>query len=220
VIPSFAVGRAQLILYYLRELKLQNQIPDIPIVVDSPMAQNATDIYQANPDDYDEEALGVLKEGNQPFMPNKLFFSKSREDSKRLNQIDEPTIIISASGMLSGGRILHHLHHRISSPKNSIVFVGYQPAGGRGAWILSGADSLRVFKDEIPIRAQIAEIAGLSAHADQSELIRWCESCNGTPGKVALVHGEDESRATLKEKLEEKFNWKPLIPGYREELEV
>jgi len=218
VIPSFAVGRAQLILFYLRELKEQGKIPDIPIVIDSPLAEGATEIYRKNPKDYDEEALGILDKGRKPFEPSKLFYAQTRADSIKLNQIDEPIVIISASGMLSGGRILHHLHQRISSPKNSIVFVGYQPAGGRGAWILSGADSLRLFQEEVPIRAKIEEIAGLSAHADQSELIQWCQASSGTPGRVALVHGEDDSRETLAAKLREKLNWQVTLPGYQETL--
>jgi metallo-beta-lactamase family protein len=132
VIPSFAVGRAQQLLYFLRELKEKRLIPDIPIIVDSPMATDATSIYVNYKQDYDTPALKLLERGIQPFLPSKLRFIKSTEESKQLNSINQAMIIISASGMLSGGRILHHLFHRLSSPLNTVLFVGYQPDGSRG----------------------------------------------------------------------------------------
>ncbi|MCB0329103.1 MAG: MBL fold metallo-hydrolase [Bdellovibrionales bacterium] len=220
VIPSFAVGRAQLLLYYIRELKEQKLIPDIPVIIDSPMASSATEIYSENSGDYDEEALGVKKEGRDPFAPRKLYFTTSSDESKKLNGITDPMIIISASGMLSGGRILHHLKHRISSPNNTVLFVGFQPPGGRGDWILNGAKTLRLLGDELPIRARIESISGLSAHGDRGELLRWCESSKGTPGKVAVVHGEPESAKAFAETLQEKFDWKARPAKYRETMDV
>ena len=220
IIPSFAVGRTQLILYYLRELKEQNRIPDIPVIIDSPMATDATEIYRQYPDCYDEAAMGIIGKGKHPFSMSKLYFTQSSRESKKLNSIMEPMIIISASGMLSGGRILHHLFHRISSPNNTILFVGYQPPGGRGDWILSGASSLRVFGQEIEIKAQIEEVSGLSAHADQSELLRWCEECNSKPNNVALVHGEPSSAEAFQRVLEEKFSWNVFQAGYLQEYVI
>ncbi|MDC0358282.1 MBL fold metallo-hydrolase [Oligoflexia bacterium] len=220
VIPSFAVGRAQLILYYLRALKEQGDIPDLPIIVDSPMATDATAIYRQNPECYDDEALGIVSAGRRPFEPSKLYFIKNRQESIDLNGIDDPMIIISASGMLSGGRILHHLKHRISSPKNTLLFVGYQPPGGRGAWIKSGAKSLRLFKSEVPIRAQIEEISGLSAHGDRQEMLRWCAAGQGQPGKVAVVHGEPASAQKFKQTLEQELGWNAFVAQYLEECEV
>ena len=218
VIPSFAVGRAQLLLFYLRELKESGAIPDIPVVVDSPMSVNATSIYKKHPSSYDEESLEIVKSGRTPFDMNQLAFVTEVSASKRLNRITEPMIIISASGMLSGGRILHHLKHRITDEKNTIVFVGHQPAGGRGAWIQSGASSLKLLGHETPIRAQIETISGLSAHADRSELLRWCKSCTGTPKHVAVVHGESQVADTFKDTLKKEFGWNAFVPGYMEQF--
>ncbi len=223
VVPSFAVGRTQLLLYYLRQLKEQGKISDVPIVVDSPMATDATVLYRDHPADYDEEALQILKAGRQPFSPSKLFFTSDREESKRLNAIEGPLIIISASGMLSGGRILHHLRHRISSPKNTILFVGYQPPGGRGDWIKSGAETLRIFGQEVPIRAHIDEMSELSAHGDRDEMLRWCResialSGGRGPGRVAVVHGEPDSASAFAKTLKHEFGWNTFVPKYQEKI--
>ncbi len=224
VIPSFAVGRTQLLLYYIRELKEEGKIPNIPIIVDSPMARDATALYADHPADYDEEALGILKLGHQPFHPKKLGFISSTEESKRLNSIVEPMIIISASGMLSGGRILHHLKHRISSPLNTILFVGFQPNGSRGAWIKSGAETLTLLGEEAVIRAEIAEISSLSAHADKNELLRWCgESAalsQSKPGTVCVVHGEPDSATAFADNLRSKFSWNVKVPKFLDQIEV
>lgn len=220
VIPAFAVGRTQLILFYLRELKEAGSIPDIPVIIDSPMARDATEIYRQFPGDYDEESLGLLRNGNHPFQFSKLHFIKDRQESKKLNSIDEPMVIISASGMLTGGRILHHLKHRISSPHNTILFVGYQAKGGRGDWIQSGAASLRLLGQEVEINAEIAEVPGLSAHADEDELVRWCRSCSGRPQTVVLVHGEDENRGQLAQRLQKELGWNCELPDYQSVIEV
>ncbi|NMC62262.1 MAG: MBL fold metallo-hydrolase, partial [SAR324 cluster bacterium] len=142
LIPSFAIGRAQVLLYYLRELKEAGSIPNIPIIVDSPMAIEATSIYKKFPEWYDEEALKLLQSGKSIFEPANLYFIRDREESKRLNPIQESMIIIAGNGMLNGGRILHHLFHRLPSPKNTVLLVGYQPEGGRGYWLKKGVPSI------------------------------------------------------------------------------
>jgi metallo-beta-lactamase family protein len=135
-------------------------------------------------------------------------------------------VIISASGMLSGGRILHHLKHRISSPQNTILFVGYQPAGGRGAWIKSGAPTLKLLNKEVPIRAHIDEMNDLSAHGGKSELLRWCSESqalgkgNGKPGKVAVVHGEPDTAASFANTLQEELSWNSFVAAYQQKIEV
>ena len=218
IIPAFAVGRTQSILYYLRELKEQKKIPNIPVIIDSPMATNATSLYKSHPEDYDEEALGIAKEGKNPFTPDKTYFIKDRSESIKLNSINDPMILISASGMLSGGRILHHLKHRIGSPLNTLVFAGYQPPGGTGAWIQSGASSVRLFGDEYEIKAEIDEISGLSAHADREDLMIWCNSLESPPSKVAIVHGEPESAKAFGETLEKEMNWDATVPNYLDSI--
>lgn len=218
VIPSFAVGRAQLLLYYLRELKEQKRIPDIPVIIDSPMAQSATEIYRKHPKDYDDEALGIASGGRSPFDLSKLYFTRNRNESKKLNSIDEPMIIISASGMLSGGRILHHLFHRVSSPQNCILFVGFQPPGGRGDWMLKGSKTMRLFHQEVDVRARVESISGLSAHGDRDELLKWCRSCEGTPERVMVTHGEPDSAKAFAGSLKKELNWNAKPATYRERL--
>ncbi len=220
LVPSFAVGRTQNLLFYLRELKAQRRIPDIPIVIDSPMAADATSIYLNNPADYDEEALKLLMAGKHPFEPSKLHFVRDRNESKRLNSIPDSMVLISASGMLSGGRVLHHLKHRVDKPQNTILFVGFQPPGGRGAWIKSGSQSVRIFGEEVPIRAEIAEISGLSAHADRSELVRWLASGTGAPGQVMVVHGEPDTAQSFKSTIESHFGWNVKVAEFRQTIAV
>ena len=220
VIPSFAVGRAQLILYYLRKLKEEKKIADLPVIIDSPMACDATDIYMKHPEDYDEKALQIHSSGKKPFTMSKQVFVRDTDASKKLNRINDPMIIISASGMLQGGRILHHLKHRISDEKNTILFVGYQPKGGTGDWIQRGAKTLKLFKEEFPIRAKIETISGLSAHADKDELLRWCKASIGSPDKVAIVHGEKDSQTAFAESLKNELSWNTIIPDYLDEVSV
>jgi metallo-beta-lactamase family protein len=220
IIPSFAVGRTQTLLYYLRELKAAERIPDIPVIIDSPMASDATAIYRHHPNEYDERSQELLRRGAQPFTVPKMYFTREKEDSIKLNSIDDPMILISASGMLSGGRILHHLKFRISDKRNSVMFVGYQPPGSRGDWIKRGNKTVRLFGDEVPINAEICEVSGLSAHADRDELLRWCRSCTGTPGRVAVVHGEPDSAKNFSALLGKDLGWKSFVPGYLETITV
>jgi metallo-beta-lactamase family protein len=216
VIPAFAVGRTQTLLFCLRELKEKGAIPDIPIIVDSPMARDVTEIYRAYPGYYDSEALGIIKTGAHPFEPSRLGMIRTREQSIALNSIDEPMIIIAGSGMLSGGRILHHLKHRLGDPKNSVVMVGFQPEGGKGSQLLRGARTIRIFGQDIQVRAEIHSLAGLSAHGDQGEMLRWCRESSGRPERVMIVHGEPEISAKFAETLKAQLGWKPYLPRYNE----
>jgi metallo-beta-lactamase family protein len=220
MIPSFAIGRTQTLLYSIRELKERNAIPDIPVVIDSPMATDATKIYSSHPDDYDEEAIGILKRGTQPFHVSKLHFVRDRRESMQLNSIQEPMILISASGMLTGGRILHHLKHKITHPANTLLFVGHQPEGGKGDWLKKRPETVRLFGIELPVRASIAEISGLSAHGDRDEMLRWCKSSQNMPGRVAVVHGEPETAATFCNTLEKDMRWNAFVPNYLQTIEV
>ena len=220
VIPSFAVGRTQTILYYLRELKAAKRIPDIPIIIDSPMARDATSIYQHHTNEYDAAALALLKKGFQPFQVPKMYFTRERAESIKLNSIHEPMIIISASGMLSGGRILHHLKHRVSNERNTILFVGFQPPGSRGDWLKRGNKTMTLLGEEIPVRAEVCEMSGLSAHGDRDELLRWCRSCTGTPGRVAVVHGEPDSASAFSKTLKKDLGWNAFVPGYGETIAI
>jgi metallo-beta-lactamase family protein len=214
VIPSFAVGRTQTILYYLRELKAAKRIADIPVIIDSPMARDATSIYQRHTNEYDAATLALLKKGFQPFNLPKMYFTRERAESIKLNSIREPMIIISASGMLSGGRILHHLKHRVSDERNTILFVGFQPPGSRGDWLKRGHKTMTLLGEEVTVRAEVCEMSGLSAHGDRNELLRWCRSCTGTPGKVAIVHGETDAAHAFGATLKHELGWSTCVPAY------
>lgn len=220
VIPSFAIGRTQNLLFNIRELKEKGIIPDIPVIVDSPMSQDATDIYSQFPSDYDEASLQILKSGRKPFSFSRLEFTRTSEESKLINHKKGPLIIISASGMATAGRILHHLRQRLPKTENTVLFVGYQPPGSRGDLIKQGREWVSIFHERVPVRAQIRSIGGLSAHADQSELLRWYQSCRGSPSKIAVVHGEPESARFFASLLQEKFAVKAFPPSYRETWEV
>ena len=220
VIPSFAVGRAQLMLFYLRELKEQKRIPDIPIVVDSPTAIDATDIYRRYPQDYDEESLQLFQGGRRPFGPTKLFFCQSRADSIKLNDTPGPMIIVAASGMLSGGRVLHHLRHRLPDERNAVALVGYQPPGSRGFMLKSGAETLRIFHEDVPIRAEILDIGSCSAHAGRSELLRWCKSAGGKPAQTAVVHGEPEAAAAFEQSLRQELGFECFVAQYQSSYQL
>ena len=220
LIPSFAVGRTQTLLYYLRELKSAKRIPDIPVIIDSPMASDATKIYQRHANEYDQQARELLARGLQPFQVPKMYFVRGRDESIALNTIQEPMVLISASGMLTGGRVLHHLRHRVSDRKNTVLFVGFQPPGSRGDWLKKGNRSLRLFGEEVSVGAEIAEISGLSAHGDRDELLRWCRSCTGTPGKVGVVHGEPDSAAAFAATLRSELRWQTFVPRYLETIEI
>lgn len=220
LIPSFAVGRTQTLLYFLRELKATKRIPDIPVIIDSPMASDATRIYQRHANEYDQQARELLARGFQPFQVPKMYFVRGRDESIALNSIQEPMVLISASGMLTGGRILHHLKHRVSDRRNTVLFVGFQPPGSRGAWLKQGNSSLRLFGEEVPVGAEIAEISGLSAHGDRDELLRWCRSCSGTPQNVGVVHGEPDSARAFASTLHTELGWKTFVATYKQTITV
>ncbi len=220
LIPSFAVGRTQSLLYYLRELKAAKRIPDIPVIIDSPMASDATQIYQRHANEYDQQARELLARGFQPFQLPKMYFVRGRDESIALNSIQEPMVLISASGMLTGGRILHHLKHRVSDRRNTVLFVGFQPPGSRGDWLKQGNSSLRLFGEEVSVGAEIAEISGLSAHGDRDELLRWCRSCPGTPSSVGVVHGEPESAQAFAATLRSELGWSTFVAAYKQTITV
>ena len=198
LIPSFAVGRAQGLLWSFHCLKKRGRIPDIDIVVDSPMATQATVAFLAHP-----ESLR-LTPAQLKAMTEKVTFVSSPEASKALNHRKGPFILISASGMLTGGRVLHHLVQRAPVPANTILFVGFQAPGTRGAYLVQGADSVRVFGHDVDVACHIAEIGGFSAHADQSDLLRWITSGPRKPGRVFLNHGERDSSEAMRRLLRDR----------------
>ncbi|MCC6221171.1 MAG: MBL fold metallo-hydrolase [Deltaproteobacteria bacterium] len=220
IIPAFAVGRTQTLLYYLAELERDGKIPIIPVYVDSPMAVDATKIYYNFRNDFDEESAKLMELGKIPLLTAKTSFCRAVQDSMALNHLKGPRIIISASGMATGGRILHHLKNWIHSEDTTVLFVGYQARGSRGSIIQSGAKYIRIFGEDIPIRAQVDTISGLSAHADRDELLKWLAESKGTPKQVRIIHGEPEASRAFANALKKKFNWDAAPATHMQTVEV
>lgn len=215
LIPSFAVGRAQTILYYLHQLKLQKRIPaEIPIFLDSPMAIDATALWQKH---HNEHRLSA-KQCEEAFKI--AHYLRSPEESKELNGISLPSVIISASGMATGGRVLHHMKHLMGDPKNTILFTGYQAAGTRGAEMLQGKKEIKIHGYTYPVRAQVDNLNSLSAHADYEEILEWLSRFVKPPREVFLTHGEPKAALALKARIEERFGWKVTIPEYMDCVEL
>ena len=220
VIPAFAVGRTQTIMYYLKQLVAQNRIPDLPVYVDSPMAISATELYKNHPEDHDIDFSKQEKNGD-PLNLNEVHMTRSVEESKKINDVVAPCIIVSASGMCSGGRILHHLAHRLPDSRSTVLLVGYQGEGTRGRQLLEGAKYLRLFGEQVPVRARVVEIGQLSAHAGQSELLRWLSGFQAPPKQAFLTHGEPPGLNGLHDAIKAKFAWPTVtIPKYEESFEL
>jgi metallo-beta-lactamase family protein len=216
VVPSFAIGRAQQILYHLRELEDEGRVPVLPVFVDSPMAVDATPIYAKHLEEHDEPMRRVLASGALPFHTRKVQFTRSVQDSKRINDVEQ-CIILSASGMATGGRVLHHLSHRLPNPRNTVLFVGYQGEGTRGRSMQDGAKEVKIHGQLVRVAAAIRTVSGFSAHADWREIMRWLDGFAAPPARVYCVHGEDSALAAMKQHLEARAPpFAACIPAYLE----
>jgi metallo-beta-lactamase family protein len=216
VIPAFAVGRTQSLIYYFQKLMDEKAIPTIPIYIDSPMAISVTDLYERHSSNH---KIKVTRKGTaliSIFDSPQIHFCNSRESSKALNEVKKPIIIISASGMATGGRILHHLAHRLPRATDTVLFAGYQADGSRGRSILEGEKSVRIFGEDIPVNCHVREVHGLSAHADQRELLGWLSAIKKAPKITFITHGEIESATLFSNLIEEKLGWKTKVPDYLE----
>ncbi len=216
IVPAFAVGRTQELVYDLYVLREERRIPKLPIFVDSPLAVDVTEIFRLHPECYDEQMRSLLeRDGYGPLGHNHVRYVRSVEDSKELNFLREPAIIISASGMAEGGRILHHLKHNIGDERNTILFVGYQAQHTLGRRILDGAQAVRIFDEEYPVRARVESIAGYSAHADRTGLLSYAEAVarSGNLQGIFLVHGEEEAITALAEGLRERGLGPVMVPA-------
>lgn len=221
LIPSFAIGRAQELLYILRELEIEGRIPVLPVYVDSPMAVDAFDIFRAHHEEHDVEMTRLEKEGGNPLYTQRVHFARSVEDSKAINEHRFPSIIISANGMATGGRILHHLMQRLPDERNSVILVGFQAAGTRGRTLSEGARQVRIFGMDYPVRASVHVIDSFSAHGDYSEILRWLGGFTRGPRKTFLVHGEPNAAGAMKGHIESVFKaWSVDIPAYLASYEI
>ena len=216
LVPAFAVDRTQELLYLLRELIEDGAIDPLPIYLDSPMAREATAVYQSCVVEHDAEMRELVREGDRPMIPPNLTIVRHVEESKRLNDAAGPAIVISASGMATGGRILHHLRHRLPDPSTTVVFVGYQAEGTRGRRILEGEHEVKIFGELVPVRAQIRSIPSLSAHADADELTIWASRAESSPRCVFVTHGEPPASRALAERFAGRFGWRCVVPSLDE----
>jgi metallo-beta-lactamase family protein len=221
LIPAFAVGRTQEVLYHLRALQREGRLsPKLPIYIDSPMAISTVDLYCDFTPEHDFEMEELRNQEGCPIEGPSVQFTRSSDESKRLNHVRGPAIILSASGMLNGGRILHHLIHRLPDPNTMLLFVGYQAEGTLGRRILEGAKEVRVLGQEVHVAAQIEEIPALSAHADSKELLEWLSDIPEKPRQVFLVHGEDRARTALAESIRQKLGFEITLPKQDERREL
>ena len=230
VIPSFAVGRTQEILYEINKIKENRHdeeflreyrtLMKVPVYVDSPLAISATQVFKENMDLFEDEVKEEMERGNNPLEFPGLKFTQTADESKALNESNEPSIIISASGMCDVGRIKHHLKHNIWNPKSTILFVGYQAPGTLGYEIVNGAKKVTIFGEEFAVNARIEYIEGYSGHADQEWLMNFVYSFYNKPKHIFLVHGEEESQEVLRNKILENTGIGVTIPEYGETYQL
>ncbi len=220
LIPAFSVGRTQTIVYHLHLLSEQGRLPSIPIYVDSPLAVNATEVFRAHPECYDEETLGFLANDSDPFGFRRLTYVRTLEESKALNDLEGPCVIISASGMMESGRVLHHLKRICVSPKNAILIVGFMAENTLGRRVEEKVPSIRVFGEEFPLRAEVHSVSGLSGHADREELLAFLGHLRRPPEVTFLVHGEEESAESFAEALRKRGFPRVEIPRPYEKFRV
>jgi metallo-beta-lactamase family protein len=213
LIPAFAVGRTQEILYHLRVLELESRIPVLPVFVDSPMAIKTTKLYWSHSEYFDSELIEHISEDEDFLTPRNFQMTRSPAESKNLNSKKGPIIIISASGMLSGGRIRHHLFHRLPNPDTELLFVGFQAQGTRGRELQEHPGTISIFKQDVTVEARVSTIDSFSAHADYGEMLRWASQIPKPPKRIFIVHGEENVRPVFAEKLKKVFpDSEVLIP--------
>jgi metallo-beta-lactamase family protein len=220
LVPAFVVDRTQGLLWMLQRLEDDKRIPVLPVYVDSPSATEVTKIYHRHAEDHDADMRSEIRDGQDPLRPERLQFCSTVEQSKRLNDINGPVIIVSASGMATGGRILHHLQRRLPDARTTVLLVGFQAAGTRGRSLQDGAKTLKMFGAEVPVHARVETIHGLSAHADQQETLRWLGGFQSPPRQTYLVHGEPAAADALAAAIHARYRWSVRAARDGEQVEV
>ncbi len=220
IIPAFAIDRTQEILYLLHELMVDGDLPQIPIYLDSPMGIEATALYTRYVAEHDVEMQHFFANKENPIFPPTLQVTPTSRDSRKLNSMDGPAIIISASGMATGGRILHHLKLRLPDERNTVIFVGYQAHGTKGRRLIEGEEQIKIHGEWIPVKAHISRVSGLSAHADAGEMTVWLSRREREPERVILVHGEYDAQQAFAERLKDEFGWECEIPELGDTLSI
>lgn len=220
VVPAFAVERTQKFVFMLKEMMEAGQMPRIPVFCDSPMAIKAVEIYLKHKEEYTEEARGLIRKYGSPLEWAGFSFASTAEESKKINDVHYPSIIVSSSGMATGGRILHHLAQRLPDPKNTILFIGFQAPGTRGSIIKEGAKEVKIFGDLVAIRAQIAAFEQFSDHADPPELLAWLRTFARKPRVAYLVHGEPAAAAQLQATMQKEVGWRVIVAEWMQKADV
>jgi metallo-beta-lactamase family protein len=220
VIPAFAVGRTQSLLYALRELEEARRIPPLPVYLDSPMAIEATVVYALHPEEHDAGAGAVSARGGRPFAPSRLRLTRTAAESKRLNGMEGPGIVIAGSGMCTGGRVLHHLRRLLPDARTTVLLVGFQASGTRGRLLRDGTSALRMLGETVAVRARVLSSDVFSAHADQAETLRWLRGFARPPGMTYLVHGEPGASAALASAVQRELGWAVRVAEDGQAVEV
>lgn len=220
LVPAFAIGRTQELLFLLRQLGEKKEVPDLPVYIDSPMAIHAIPIYDRYPLDASTELEALTRRDATPFLYPPVHALETVEQSMSLNKNTFPSIIVSSSGMATGGRILHHLKRRIEDHRNTVLFIGFQAEGTKGRFLVEGAAEIKIHGQFYKVRAHVEYMDALSCHADYEELLQWLGRFRQTPRSVFLVHGEESASAALANKIREQFGWNVRVPGYLESVEV
>jgi metallo-beta-lactamase family protein len=218
IVPAFAVERTQKFLFMLKELMEAGQIPKIPVFCDSPMAIKAVEIFLKYADEYSEETRELIRKCGSPLEWPGFTFASTPDESKKINANVYPAIIVSSSGMATGGRILHHLAQRMPDPRNTILFIGFQAPGTRGHAIKNGAKEIRMFGMEIPVRAKVLALEQFSDHADPPEMLEWLHTFKGKPARTYLVHGEPDASSGLRAMITEELGWKVEVAEWMQKV--
>lgn len=214
IVPSFALERSQEILYHLNELLIRSEIPPITVFLDSPMAIRITEVFKRHTELFDREMMQRISQGNSPFRFDNLKMVQTTEESKAINFIKESKIIIAGSGMVTGGRIKHHLINNITRAENTVLFIGYQAEGTPGRQLLDGVKRIRLLGETYPVRARVVKIDGFSAHADRDGLLAWLSDIRVPPHRVFVTHGEEKAAASIAQFLKEQTGWNISVPEY------
>ena len=220
IIPAFAVERTQEVLYSLHTLEKQGKIPAIPTFVDSPLAISATEIFRKHPECFDKESLEMLLQDDSPLSRKSLTFTRTTEESRALNDLDGPAIIISASGMCDAGRIKHHLKHNVWKPETQVVIIGFQAQGTTGRRLVEGHKRIRLFQEDVAVRAKVHTLGGFSAHADQKGLLEWLSTMKESNPMVYVVHGEEDISLEFAGRLKQEFSFPVYTPFLGETISL
>jgi metallo-beta-lactamase family protein len=220
VVPAFAVERTQKFLFVLKQMMESGEIPRVPVFADSPMAIKAVQVFLDHTEEYSDQTKALIKQYGSPLQWPGFTFASTMDDSKKINESRYPSIIVSSSGMVTGGRILHHLAQRLPDPKNTVLFIGFQAPGTRGFTIKSGAPEVKIFGDAVPIRAEVAAFEQFSDHADTRELLEWLHTFKQKPAATYLVHGEPSAAGQLRDAMTKELGWKVEVATWMEKVEI